>query len=265
MNEVFATSQFTCGDGEALVTYLYGEGTEAEREQIAAHVARCVSCAEELAAIGATREQLAAWTPPDRALGFQLTPPAIAADASRVATIVPFASAAPSGRWWNQPLPAWAQMAAAVAIFASGLAIGAARNTVTPAAPARTASAAVTPTAATTGVSREELAQLESRLKGEIAQVRTSATPAADDSLSLQRVNSLIATSEQRQQREFALRMSDLITDVNNQRKSDLINYERRLNAAVDGTARRVNTQIYDLRRGMAQPTAFTPSAPFAP
>ena len=66
-------SAFQCGDGEALVSYAYGESSPAEREAIAAHLVSCATCAEELAALGGTRETLVHWTPPERSLGFQIT------------------------------------------------------------------------------------------------------------------------------------------------------------------------------------------------
>ena len=63
MNETFI-----CGDYEALVSYLYDECAPNERRAISGHVAICSDCAEELVALGATREQLAMWTPPDAQL-----------------------------------------------------------------------------------------------------------------------------------------------------------------------------------------------------
>ena len=68
------TETYTCGDHGALVSYLYDECTPAERRAIAAHLVICGACAEELIALGGTREQLASWTPPDAQLGFQIGP-----------------------------------------------------------------------------------------------------------------------------------------------------------------------------------------------
>ena len=64
---------FQCGDPGALVAYLYDECEPGERELIAAHVTRCAACASEIDTLGATRRTLAAWTPPEMALGFQIT------------------------------------------------------------------------------------------------------------------------------------------------------------------------------------------------
>lgn len=99
---------FHCGDNAALVGYLYDEGDAGERAVIAAHLAICSTCATEVAELSATRQQLSAWTPPETQLDFRLTSGA----------------AAPPARWWSNPLPAWAQLAAAGVIFAVGLALG---------------------------------------------------------------------------------------------------------------------------------------------
>jgi anti-sigma factor RsiW len=269
MTEVLDIGESSC-DGAALVTYVYGEGSDAERAQIAAHLVRCAACTEEVAALGETREQLAAWTPPDRALGFRITPvdstQGRPAEAARVLT---------SARWWSQPLPAWAQAAAAVAIFASGLAIGAARNvafSLQPSASTVQTATSVTPVALTNaGVSRADLAQLEARLKTEIAQAHATAggdPRAAGDDAVIKRVQELIAASEQRQQRELALRVSDVMRDVNNARQYDQINVERRLATVMDDNARRANSNmqiINDVRRNLGQPVSFPAASPSIP
>lgn len=99
---------FRCGDNAALVGYLYDEGDAGERAAIAAHLAICSKCATEVSDLSATRQQLSAWTPPETQLDFRLTSGAAARPA----------------RWWSNPLPAWAQLAAAAVIFAFGLALG---------------------------------------------------------------------------------------------------------------------------------------------
>jgi anti-sigma factor RsiW len=110
---------FSCGDRDVLIAYLYAEGDEQQRAVVAAHLARCQSCTDEIAGLSETRHLLTAWTPPEVALGFRL-PESSAGAGSQ-------ASSGPGGRvaWWRQPLPAWAQLAAAVAIFAAGLGVGA--------------------------------------------------------------------------------------------------------------------------------------------
>src|ERR1051325_705656 len=120
MNETFL-----CGDHEALVSYLYDECAPDERRAISGHVAICSDCAEELIALGATREQLAMWTPPDVQLGFR-----IVSDAPRSASALrrDRSNVLRPPRWWRQPMPAWAQAAAAAVIFATGVTLGVMRG-----------------------------------------------------------------------------------------------------------------------------------------
>ena len=119
---------FHCEDRDALVAYLYDECDPADRAAIAAHVSHCPACAEEIASLRATRTQLAAWMPPAASLGFQIT------RADQRNEPLAFASRAPDAlspdtslrrtSWWREPLPAWAQAAAAALIFAAGLTAG---------------------------------------------------------------------------------------------------------------------------------------------
>jgi hypothetical protein len=260
--------RFRCGDGEALMTYVYGEAAAADHAVIAAHVARCVTCAEEIAAIGSTRAELAAWTPPTQTLGFQIT----AASAGPIDDVSSGRESAGAtvlrpAAWWARPLPAWAQLAAAVAIFASGLSIGLARGS-SPLPAATAARASVVPatvaTPATQPVAtREELARMEERLKGEIAQVRTAApvpTAAQPSAATIQRVSQMIAASEQRQQQELNFRTSQLVTDFANRRKVDLLNIEQRLGA----TTSRVMVNQRDIN-SLAQRVAYPAPSPYVP
>ncbi len=50
-----------CGQGELLVTVLYGEATDAEREQFEAHRHQCAACDEEFAAFAEVRKGLGGW------------------------------------------------------------------------------------------------------------------------------------------------------------------------------------------------------------
>ena len=219
------SDMYQCGDNAALVGYVYDECEAAERAAIGAHVAVCGACAAELAALESTRLQLQAWAPPDAALGFVITrrdtsetPPSSSASVLR-----------PQRWWFARPMPAWAQMAAAVTIFAAGLSLGVARG-LAPAVPdqARTATpAAPSPQ----GVSPDQLAAVEQRLRAEISQVRQApavSAPAGDGQL-LARVRALIDESEQRQRRELALRTADIIRDVDAQRQFDFARVQRAL------------------------------------
>jgi len=256
---------FRCGDGEALMTYVYGESSPAERNAIAAHVARCVACAGEVAAIGSTREQLAAWTPPFQPLGFQVTRrDSLTAEPESVATpAIPPATVLRPAAWWNRPLPAWAQMAAAVVIFASGLAIGTSRGGTSAAAVARDVPAVtLAPTSVTQpAVTHEDLARVEQRLSGELAQLRTAAPPPAEPTTAMmQRVGQMIAASEARQQRELEFRTAQIVRDFSNRRQIDLANIEQRFGATavkVLGNQRDINS--------LAQRVAYPASSPYVP
>jgi len=225
---------FTCGDHGALMSYLYDECTPGERRAIVAHAAICSACADELTALGAVREELAAWTPPDAQLGFRIvsdTPglaltPALRRDTPKVLR--------PS-RWWHKPMPAWAQAAAAVLVFATGLTLGALRGTTTP-SPSPSNSRTVAANGGT--VTRAELAALEQRLRSEMTQARTSSQPVAAtpaDARVLERVRAMIDESEQRQRRELALRTTEMVRDFDAQRNDDLVRIERTL-GQMDGT-----------------------------
>jgi anti-sigma factor RsiW len=245
------TETFQCGDSPALVGYMYGECEPAERRAIDQHLLVCPACAAELEALGATRIQLAAWTPPEAQLGFRMV------SDRRPSNVV-----RPS-RWWAQPIPAWAQVAAAAVIFAAGLSLGVWRGTASPgASPAAPAAAVATasPTAPTAVASVSDLAALEQRLRSEMALMRTStaaplgASQAASPSEAqiLARVRTLIDESEQRQQRELALRTAQVVRDFDSQRRVDLNNV-RSIVGQVEGTtgaeiARQQQTLQYLMR-----------------
>ena len=232
------TDKFECGDHAGLVTYLYDEAAPGERAAIEAHLAICPACAAEVAALSSTRTQMAAWTPPEADLSFR-----IISEPPRAATVLRPA------RWWQQPLPAWAQVAAAAAIFAVGVGLGVTMNGETASTPAPAVAQApastpgLTPAQATTAgnVSRDDLAALERRLRSELraATVVAPATvPAAARSEAelLARVRALIDESEQRQRRELALRTAEVVRDLDAQRQFDLVRMQRAF-GQFEGTA----------------------------
>jgi len=219
---------FTCGDHGALVSYLYDECAPSERRTISGHVAICSACAEELTALGATREQLATWTPPDAQLGFRIvseTP------TSNVLRPLP-------ARWWQKPMPAWAQAAAAALIFGTGLTLGALRGVTVPTGSAPQQAIATTRAANTSTVTKSDLAALEQRLRSEMSQARPTAATVATapgDARILERVRAMIDESELRQRRELALRTTEMVRDFDAQRNDDLTRIERTL-GQMDGT-----------------------------
>lgn len=214
------SEHFRCGDNAALVGYLYDDCGPEEQRAIAAHVLLCATCAEELEALSATRAQLLSWTPPHAELDFR-----IVSDAPRAKVVRP-------ARWWQQPMPAWGQAVAAVLIFGVGLSIGAIRGSLlrTATSPQPGSSRASAPAAT---VSANDLAVLEERLRAEMRQLQTASTstapasPAAGDTQMLARVRALIQESEERQQRELALRTTEIVRDFDAQRRGDLVKIER--------------------------------------
>lgn len=202
-----------CGNYEALVAYLYDECEPSERESIAAHVALCASCAEEIQSLRDTRAHLGAWAPPAMPLGFQIT----RIEDSQPATVLRPAA------FWSRPLPAWAQVAAAVVIFAAGMGVNGMRSTGTaPLATATQSSGVVGRFAAAAPVSHDELARLEARLRSvesaqaDVASVQPARTtaPSVNEQELLERVRAMVdaqlAVSEGRQRGLLALTRNEL-------------------------------------------------------
>lgn len=220
-----------CLDDAAIVDYVYEEIDPAREAEVVSHIAACAPCADEVRGLRATRQELQTWAPPDAALGFQVVAKTEAAHVLR------------SERWWSRPLPAWAQVAAAIVLFSAGVVLGALRVTVGTPSPSTEASAIASPlttgaaastTASAVSVSAQDLAALEARLRRELstreAPAPVTATPTAarqSDEAILQQVRTLIRESEQRQQRELTLRTAELVRDVNAQRQGDLARIDR--------------------------------------
>jgi anti-sigma factor RsiW len=216
------TQKFECGDNAALVGYLYGEGEPGERSAIEAHLKHCPVCAAEIEALGSTRTLLAAWAPPEADLGLRIVSE-------------PRSNVLRPPQWWQQPMPAWAQVAAAVLIFATGLSLGViGRSADEPqAAPVAQAPAPAPALAAANPVtvSQADLAALEQRLRAEMSQLRPVVTrgASASDGQLLAQVRTLIDESEQRQRRELALRTAEVVRDVDAQRQFDFARVQRAL------------------------------------
>jgi hypothetical protein len=152
-------------------------------------------------------------------------------------------------------------VAAAVVIFGAGLSLGVLRGTIAPASTPAVTSVAATPVAVQPRTaSITDLAALEQRLRAEMAQIRTASTTraaasssqASSDSDILARVRTLIEESEQRQQRELALRTAQVVRDVESQRRVDMQNV-RSIVGQMEGTtgaeiARQQQTLQYLMR-----------------
>ena len=236
---------------EALIAHLYDDGDDAERAAFEAHVAGCSVCCAELSELATVRAQLAAWTPPEpgRALRYE-TP----SEAARPATL-----------WATLgEIPTWAQVAAALVCV--GIAAGVANLEVrydggglsvrtgwiaSPAAEDAARAPAppvVLQTPAESGAWRADLTALEQRLRAEFraataATSRPAAQTSAPDTEILRRVQALVEQSESRQQRELALRIGELLRDVQAQRTADLVRIDRTLGYIQNGTGAEVMRQ----------------------
>lgn len=228
-----------CDDKDAVIAYVYGEVDAEGRRAFEGHLRTCAACAREVEALQGVRADLASWLPPEPELGFTLVP-------KRDLPAAPAPVLQPP-RWAFAAVPVWARAAAAVLVVGAGLGLanvqvryGADGVTVTtgwlaaPQAPVAAAAVAA-PVAGHDDQAawRPELAALESTLRQEMATLRTGgeAVPAAhaasDDQAVLHRVQALIQDSEKRQQQELALRLRQFGSDVEMQRRADLVRFEQ--------------------------------------
>lgn len=222
---------------ERLLDYLYDELPADERKAFEIHVHDCSACRSELAALGSTRHALALWSPPDPELGFRIvrkeeTPP-------------------PRRAFWNIS-PQWGLAAAAVLLLSVGAAIanlelrygsegfvvrtGWGRSTAP--APAVANNVSAVPVAASSDEWKESLRLLDGRLqqlerdrKISAASLPEAASAGArtSDAEILREVRKIIAESETRQQRELALRVTQVVRDVDAARVGDLARVEQGL------------------------------------
>lgn len=228
---------------EALIAHLYDEGDPAERAAFNAHLDRCRACRAELAGLESVQLRLGRWTPPEpaRVLSFQAPP----RTAHRVGFLTTLAD-----------IPAWAQVAAA--LLCLGLAAGAANLDVRYdrdglsvrtgwSRPATSDVGAPAPAAALVSAPqspapwRAELTALEQQLRTELRAATTatdrperSEIARSDDVV--RRLQTLIDQSERRQQRELALRVGEVLRDVQAQRQADLVRIDRTLGVIQNDT-----------------------------
>src|SRR5262249_32129722 len=99
-----------CDSKELLVGFLYDEIDPVSKRTFERHLLTCSDCRDELAELGATREQIALWAPPDADLGFRIVRGADTPAPRR--SRFPFSFS-----------PAWGLAAAALIMLAIGAAI----------------------------------------------------------------------------------------------------------------------------------------------
>src|SRR5687767_3295010 len=232
-----------CNNKDLLVSYLYDDVTAEERRAFDAHLHRCAECRDELASLGATRAHLAAWAPPERALGFRMI-----SDAPQgTAKVLPFRS-----RW----MPAFGLAAAAVLVLAVATAIanlevrydddglvvrtGWARS---PAVASNTSNTMTAPPVAdANGMAqaswRANFDALEQRLQQmeRVLATRPSAGTMAvnagqrmSDAEMLRQVRAIVKDAESRQQVAVAERLLQVIGDLDRQHRADIATLQQGL------------------------------------
>jgi len=236
---------------QALITFVYDDEPQGpgDRAAFEAHLVTCEVCQDEVEALRGVRTRLGRWNPPEPNFAITFGEAARQPRISQPSANGPQPSRA--SRWWRE-IPAWAQVAAALLFLGAsaglanldvrydqqGLSIhtGWSRPRVAqvgaPAAVALRSSPADTPWKA-------DLVALEQQLRAEVQQARATPATAQVQAMSahggdadvVRRLRALIDESEKRQQRELALRLAELLRDVNVQRQADLAKVNRALGA----------------------------------
>jgi Putative zinc-finger len=226
----------TMCDKELLVGYLYDEADATERRTVETHLLACGECRAELKGLRTTRTRLASWAPPAPDLDFHVV---------RGAELP-----APRARYWSVS-PAWGLAAAAVLVLSVATAIAnvevkygpdglTVRTGASRALSASNAAPAAVQTVAAAAAPGEEvrrelqaisrrIGELEaaSRTQPTLASVHATTQPLPPDVLRTTR--QLISDSESRQQRELALRISQVLRDVEGARRVDYDRTQRAL------------------------------------
>ena len=243
---------------ELLIAYLYDEVDAALRATFDAHLVTCARCRNELDALRGVRTRLAQWAPPEPS--FAVVSRQSEVESRRLSV------GSPGRQSWRE-IPAWAQVAAALLFL--GVSAGIANLDVrydshgltVRTGWSRPAAIAQSPVAqASNGVSKADLATLEQRLRTELRAVQAvsvstppaSVRPAADADL-VRRVRALVDESERRQQRELALRVGEVVRDVNQRREADLVRIDRTLGVVQNTVGGVVQRNQYLMRVNQRQ------------
>jgi hypothetical protein len=276
------TNDILCGypgDREAmLMSYLYDDISPADRQAFEQHLVTCARCRTELNGLGDVRAQLARWAPPEPNLSLPRRTTIVAPEPiTGAGDASPDAGGGMRRAWWRD-MPAWAQVAAALLVLGvsagianldvrydnNGLSVrtGWSKTAVREVA-SSDAAAKASPAPAEW---RQEFAALEQQLRAEFRAAPVggpSPRMATDHSTSpdpdlMRRVKALVDESERRQQNELALRMGEVIRDLNVQRQADLRKIDQNLGMFQDRTGVEVlrNRQKLDyiLQRVSQQP-----------
>lgn len=248
---------------ELLVAYLYDDLADGDRATCESHLRGCAECRDDLKALGAVRADLASWAPPQPDFGFRVVRggrDAAEDAAEKTAIRTPVQS---WRAWWT---PAAGLAAAAVLVFAAASAVahvevhrgpdGVTVRTGWPSALAPASASAPTQSARGYGETRPDVqiaapkpqsgeggtsdangrAEIERRINALEAWSRDSGlrnastlSARSSDAEIVKLVRDLLAQSENKQQGELALRISQVIRDVDAQRVADLTRIQQGL------------------------------------
>lgn len=217
-------------DKDLLVGYVYDDISDMDRARFERHLRECAACRGEVSAMRGVRDDLATWVPPQPDLGFQITQarrpslrawwtPALGLAAAAVIVLAAALAVAnvevSYGANGFSVRTGWARGGDAGARVGEGVGVGV-REGVRGREDAVLPAAQITP-AVLTAMDRR-LTLLETAIRS----AARSSSQRASDSEILRRVSDLLAQSESRQQQELALRIAQVIRDVDAQRLADL-------------------------------------------
>ena len=222
-------------DKTDLVSYLYDDLDAAARERFERHLRGCAECRDELAAMRALRTDLLTWTPPEPDFAFRVVaePRATQAASAHGKVLTPTVT---SWRAWLKPASGLAAAAVLVLAAAAGLARieihsgpdGWTLRTGAAAASEATRTAAVAahdiylPDDGAFAVLERRIAALETASHDPGVRNASLVGARASNEEILKVVRDLLAQSETRQKGELALRIAQVIRDVDAQRVADL-------------------------------------------
>lgn len=221
---------------DELVSYLYDDLDAPSRAAFERHVRGCAECRDELTELRAVRADLLTWSPPEPDFAFRIvSEPRPVRDASVLRPAVP------AWRAWFTPAAGFAAAAVLVLAAAAGLARVDVHNgpdgftlrtgwSAPPAVSARAGSGAQVHDVNLPASSPADIGALERRIAAletathEAGNARYASTLSARASSEevLKVVRELLSQSETRQKGELALRIAQLIRDVDAQRAADL-------------------------------------------
>jgi len=225
-----------------LVSYLYDDLEGPARAVFERHVRECADCRDELTAMRAVRADLLTWSPPEPDFAFRLVSEPAAARAANV-----LRPQVPAWRAWFTPAAGFAAAAVLVLAAAAGLARVEIRSGPdgwtmrtggsVPAADlalagfgglrARDVNLPATSGGDIMNTLERRISALEASSRGDASSLRAASVQSAhvsalnnEDVLKL--VRELLAQSESRQKGELALRIGQLMRDVDMKRAADL-------------------------------------------